>query len=361
MNSLRRSLVLLLVAAGSLRAAAQAPQDALNAVRTRTEITEEDRTLIRQFITERVGPAVGADPAAAREAQRALRTAYVGSDAFKQAYAVACVEVLGAAYKKADVAAAAGLLTTLHTLNAVQTQAAFVEALQDDRVGVRAAAAVGLRGLRGALTKADPQVFAGVMAALKTAGAKEKSRDTLRTVYAALDYTDVAGAPDPRAGAEAIVSLLEERGKLYAAGREIAAFGADDVALGIVERLVRSLTDDQRRRLIPVTATMMRFGIEEYTSPVRKLYDVRDGSGNRTTVEHRNAVERLVLVGEAVLRGLLSPKEPVPNVLESMKKLDTTQMKVQWAKWNDLLKTAVGQDFGLRDEEEPEAKPGDGG
>ena len=57
---------------------------------------------------------------------------------------------------------------------------------------------------------------------------------------------------------------------------------------------------------------------------------------------------------ERLLTALLSPKK-APNVLDGMRKLNKPEMRLQWNGWNELLKTAVNQDFTLVEAAEGEA------
>jgi hypothetical protein len=332
---------------------AQLPQDALSALRAKTDLTDDERNQIRGFVADRVGELVGPDAALAREAGSVLRAGYAGSAPFKQAYAAACVGVFGSAFPKADVAPAARLLTILSTLNVVEARSVFFEALQDERVGIRAAAALGLRALRPKLAQAGGEVFMSTLATLRDAAKKERARDTLRAIYAALNFAEIPSPPDLKPVAAALLDVLEERAKPYAARQDVPAVGADDAGLAVAEKMVRALSDDERRRLTVATATLVRRAIEEYTASDKKtvLAQVRDTDSSEL-VEYRNAMERLVLFGERLLVALQSPAKP-PSVLEPMKKGDKAGMKLQWKAWGDLLKPTVGQDFPLVETPEP--------
>jgi len=122
----------------------------------------------------------------------------------------------------------------------------------------------------------------------------------------------------------------------------------------LAEKHIKSLSDDEKKRLTTATAAMVRFAIEEYRSPVKKLYEVTDKASNRPQVEYRDAVERLVLVGERLLGTLLGPK-PAPAVMDAMRKRDRAGMKLEWEKWGALLRTAVNDEFTLQETPEPEA------
>ncbi|MCK4340458.1 MAG: hypothetical protein KAY37_01885 [Phycisphaerae bacterium] len=338
---------------------AQSPEDALSEIRARPQISDEDRNLIRTFITERVTEITGENPEPARTATKTLRDGFTGSNEFKKAYANICIQVLGPACREAELVPATYLLTVLNTLNVPEARALLIEALRDKRVGVRAAAAIGLRNLRPKLAQAGGQNYTATLNALKEAGKKEKSRATLRSIYSALDYSAVPRTPDLKPDVAALLELLETRAGLYLSEQEVPALGADDLGLKVGERLLNTMTRDDRNRLTVVAATMMKYALEKYTSPARKLYEVRDKSGNRQLIEYRNAMERLVLVGEKLLVALLLP-EKAPEVMTPMRKLDGSQMKLAWQEWVKLLQDKVKQDFSLVEPPESEAGEAEG-
>lgn len=345
------TLITLLPAATALHA--QTATDALAALRTKTELTDEDRAQIRTFVTERVGELLGSDATASRAAGAALRSGYTGNELFKQAYLAACSDIFGSAAKKAELEPATRLLTVLGTFNALEAHPVLLEALQDERVGVRAAAAIGLRSLRPKIAAAAP-AYGTVVNALREAGKKERSRDTLRSIYGALAYADLPTPPDLKPAQTALLELLEGRARLYAARGDVPALGADDAGLALAEKQLKNLSDDEKKRLTTSTAAMVRYAVEEYRSPAKKLYEVTDKATNRTQVENRDAVERLVLVGERLLGALLGPKQ-APAVMDAMRKRDRAGMKLEWEKWGTLLQAAVNDGFPLR--ENPDAEP----
>lgn len=354
------SLLMLAAVASPLRAQAQ-PADSMAALGAKTDLNDEDRAQIRTFVTERVAKIAGTDAGAARAATDELRTAFAGSDAFLRNYAAACLEAVGSAYKKADTVAATRLLAVIDAFNVIEAQALLLEALQDDRVGVRAAGAIGLRTLRPKLAAAGADTVQKVLGALREAGKKEKSRDTLKTIYAALNFAELPSAPEPKANVAAVLDLLDARSRQYAAGT-VTALGADDTGLRIAQALLRNMDDAERQRLTVAVATMMKYAIEEYASPATKLSDVRDKTSSRELIETRNALERLIVGGEELLAALLKP-EKAPTVAEQLKKLKMANMKVEWQNWVPLLQKAVNQDFALRelptaaDESAPEPTP----
>lgn len=333
---------------------AQDAPDPLAPLRARTEISDEDRAQIRTFISQQITEIIGTDQALARVATEALSGGYDGSDAYKRAYAAACTDLIGSAFKKAELVPASLLLSVLGGFQVADSRTVFIDALRDDRVGVRAAAAFALRRLQPPVAQAGGDAYAQVINALKTAGLREKSRDTLRGIYSALDFTKVPGRPDAKVAVTALLELLDARVKPYAAREEITAVGADDRGLTVARDLLPAMSGDERRRLTVITATMMRFALEEYMSPQKKLMELpEDASGEMLL--YRNSMERLVLVGEELLTALLSPAQR-PQVVEQMRRQDKPAMRLQWEQWNALLKAASDQDFTLLEQPEGEGE-----
>lgn len=351
--SIPRILVPLLLLAGLAGPlAAQEAEINLTPLKTKGDLTDEDKAQLRAFITKRLESVRGEDEVAAQQATNELRTTYDGSDGFKRAYLAVCLDLIATAYKKADLVPATRMLTVINTFNTADALPVLLEALQDDRVGIRAAAAVGLRTLREKLAAAGRDVTARALTGLKEAGKREKSRDTLKTIYGAMNYAELSAQPDAKGNIAALLELLEERAKQYAGG-DVRAVGADDAGLRIAQALVKSMDDAERKRLLVVTATMMKYAIEQYTSGDRRLSAVRTQGASRETIEFRNGVERLILVGEELLIPLLSP-EKAPTVAENMRKVKTPDMIVEWQKWVTLLQKATNQDFTVTAQPAPE-------
>jgi hypothetical protein len=361
MKDCRCLVAVFLLAWGVTALRAQATEDNLVPLHNLPEINDANRNIIRAFVGKRVAAVAADKSSAASPAVKELIKECGGTDkaaapgeAFKRAYVAACVEVIGAEFKNAEVVPATRLITVLNTFGAVEVRPVLIEALTDPRAGVRAAGAIGLRSLRDKLGAAGREAYDAVLAALKEAGKREKARDTLKEIYAALNYADVASSPDARANAAAVLELLDERAKQYAAG-QVQALGADDAGLRLAAALAKTLGDDERKRLTVAAGTMLKYALEQYTSGERKLSAVRDSTGNPQVVELRNDMERLVLVGEQLLVALLAPPAPVPAVADGMRKADATEMKNAWKRWVELLQKAVGQDFSLV--EVPESQP----
>jgi hypothetical protein len=344
-----------MVLLAAVTAWAQEPAADLTPLRTKAELTDEDRGQLRAFMTTRIAKILGPNTADARVAAEELRTSYDGSDGFKRAYAAVGLELMGPGIAKAELMPATHMLSILNTFNTIEAVPVLLDTLRDERVGVRAAAVVGLRALQPKIVAAGPDMYQRVLAALKEAGKVEKSRDTLKSIYAAMDFSELPNPPDPKPAAAALLELLEARAQEYAAG-EVHALGADDVGLRLSRALAGALDDNDRKRLTTVTATFMKYAVEQYVSPENRLSAVRDKSDNRAEVELRNGLERLVLVGEDVLAAQLKP-DKAPSVSEAMRKLNTTDMRLAWQDWVPLLQTAVNRDFTLQELPETAVEP----
>jgi hypothetical protein len=343
-----RTVLVILTLAGSAVAWAQAPapsSDPLAALKQKSDFTDDDRALLREFVAQRVADIVGSDPAAARQGAKALRQAAGGGEAYRKELAAVALPAIGAAVAKSELTPATQLIAIADTLNVIEARTVFVAALGDERVGVRAAAAVGLRHLRPRLGQGGPDAYQASLTALRDAAIKEKSREALRAMYQAMSYAGVTPAPaDARPSITALVDALEGRAKLYKPGDEVPALGAEEAAFQIIEA-ASGLTDEDKRRVAAATATVVRFALDMYLSAKHDLMAVKD-SDAAERVELRNNIERLVLLGERVLARVVSTQK-APTVLESLRKLDRPNTRLQWKAWVDLLKPLTNQDFTL--------------
>lgn len=321
---------------GSLALGQEAPEDALSDLRGAGAVTDEGRTQIRAFVVERVGAITRNDPALSGPAAEALRAAHAGPEGFQQAYAAVATEVINGAYQRAELVPATRLLAIATTFNNAVTQPMFTEALQDERVGVRAAAAVGLRSLRAQIAQTGGETFGNVVARLKAVGEREKSTKTLKTIYEALNYATLGAPPDREVAATAVLELLESRIRQYGGNaRQVPAAGADDAGLSVALAFRAQYDEAERRRLLDVTARMMKFAIEEYRSPEKKLHELDDNS-SQALRDYRDAMERIVLVGEQVLQTLLTPDTP-PEVMEQLEDKALAEAVNAWNAWAELL------------------------
>ncbi len=351
-----RTVLLMLVIAGAA-ALAQTPApapaaDPLAALKQKTDFTDDDRTALREFVTQRVAEMVGSDPTAARQASRVLRQSATGGEAYRQALAREAIPVIAAAVPKSEIAPAAQFVTFLDVLNVLDARTVFVGALADERVGVRAAAAVGLRHLRPKLGQASPEVIQSALSALRDAASKERSREALRAQYQAISFVGVTPAPaDGKPSNAALVDALEARAKLHIPASDVAALGAEDAAFPLVEAVAGSLSDDEKRRVAAATAGIIRYALDMYLSAKQDLMAVKDTDAAER-VELRNSMERLVLLGERVLAKVVPAPKP-PTVTESLRKLDRPNTRLQWKAWVDLLKSFTNQDFTLAESDSP--------
>jgi hypothetical protein len=110
--------------------------------------------------------------------------------------------------------------------------------------------------------------------------------------------------------------------------------------------MVEALDERQRTRLLTITATMVKYAVEQYRSPAQKLYEVRDKVSSRSKIALRNAMERLVLHGERVLEAVVSPAQS-PELMDAMRELNRAEMKLRWNKWARELQNRLNRDFSI--------------
>ena len=219
--------------------------------------------------------------------------------------------------------------------------ALLVEAIGDKRVPVRAAAAVGLRRLRGELATGEAATFTRVQQALAAAGAKETSAVVLKTIYEALDYTRAGALPDAQANATAVLNLLVGRGQQYAGGK-VSAEAADTPGLELAVKLLDRYNDEQKKRLLEAAARMLAYGVSRY---VDDLYQVDDKRSGPVRVALRNRFEQFIIAAENLLNVLAKPATP-PAVAKAMQESVADEKRINVAnamkKWSKLLADQFG-------------------
>jgi hypothetical protein len=344
-------------------AAQDQPQPTLATLQGKNTLSDEERNALAQWMNERIA-AVGAEEAApANEALALLRGEFKGTDAFKEAYAAALVASVRPAYKNAKLVPAARLITALNTLNDPDARGVLLEALQDQRAGVRMAAAVGLRNLRVRLALEGAGVFTETLTALRDAGKRETSSVTLKTIYQAMDYPAVVPSlPDRKANVAAVLDLLEARAEQYAA-HNVHAVGAETVGLKLASALRSAMDDGERKRLTIAVAKMLKYGVTRYTrgdSENRPLIKVEKGA-SKQTIELRNQTELLIEEAEKLLSELTSSKlKENKTIAYGMKtKGEAIDMIIAMNDWADILKRDVNLEFYMDEAQEP--APPDGG
>ena len=333
-------------------------QDVIERLQGKNVLSDEDTAALRAWVEQRVQALAAGDPAGSATAVKDLRGSYKGTPSFKEAYLTACAEVIGGAYKQAKRDAAARLIAVLNTLNEVPTYTVLTEALGDQRVPVRAAAAIGLRNLQSKLAAAGGNAFAESIAALRDAGKREESPVALQLIYRAMDYSGLGSSPDPKANAAAVLALLKSRGQQYGT-RNVKAVGADRVGLILAGKLSGQLDDDGRRRLAIATAKMLHYAVMRYTS---ELHKIQDKTSSPLQIALRNRVELFIEAAEELLVSLTQPTAP-PGVTRAMQEQPegekTISMKIAMNKWGDLIQERFQIDIHMEvtEDETPEETP----
>jgi hypothetical protein len=356
MMTVHRVLLTTIVASvGVLPLAAQEqPQPTLADLQGKNTLSDDERNALGQWMTERITAIGSEEPVPAAEALALLRGEFKGTDAFKEAYAAALIQSVQPAYKNAKLVPAARLITALNITNDPDARGVLLEALKDQRVGVRMAAVVGLRNLRVKLTLEGSPVFTETLNALRDAGKRETSRVTLKAIYQAMNYPAVVPSlPDAKANVAAVLDLLEARAQQYAA-REAPAEGAEATGLKLGGMLRPSMDDAERKRLTIAAAKMLKYAVTRYTGGDRPLFKVQKDASPQVK-ELRNQIELLIGEAEKLLLELVAPKEPpAPAIADAMKKAaDPIDMKIAMNKWGDILKEAVNLDFYMDEAEQP--------
>ena len=355
MSLLRCAVVLSLVwiiAAAPL--AALQPDDGLAELRAKATLTEIDRSAIQTWIGQRVVTIVGNDPAGAQQAFAQMRDGVRGTSDFQQVYVAGCIRSIASAYKKATLAPAARLIAILNVLNDLGSLDVLLEALQDDRTAIRAAAAVALRNLQPKLV-GNADLFGRTLNALRDVGQREASSKTLQLIYLAMDYSGSQAAADTKASATAVLTVLEERVKQLS-DQNVRAEGADYVGLQVAGRLRAGRDETVRRRYTSILGQMLQYGVRRYTAGGKDaLIGVDSKTGSADLISLRNNIELLIVESEQQLKRILSP-DNAPEITEKMKEADGTNMVNEMNRWAALLRGSTGLDLSMQGLPEEEAK-----
>lgn len=350
----RLALATVIALAVALPAMAQdqpGQEDAIEQLQGKSVLTDEDQAALRAWVAQRVQTIATGEDAA--QAVKEWRESWKGTDSFKETFAAASIEAIGAAYKQAKRDSAARLIALLNTLNEVSAHPLLIEALGDERVPVRTAAVIGLRNLQAKLAGAGGTAFADCTAALSEAGKRETSPVTLQLIYRAIDYTALSSPPDPKVSAAALLELLAARGEQYGA-RGVKAEGADRPGLELAAKLAGQLDEQGRQRLVVASAKMLHHAVTRYTS---ELHKIDDKTSSPLRIALRNRIELFIAAAEALLTQSTNPDQP-PTVAKAMQEKEqaekTVSMKIEMNKWGDLLQERFQLDVRMDDTEDAE-------
>lgn len=351
--------ILLVLATAAPLAAQDTPEqpEVIEQLQGKGVLADEDAAALRTWVTQQVQTLSADDPAVGATAARDLRTSYKGTPAFREAYVTACTEVIETAYKRARRDAAARLIAVLNALNEPAIRPVLIEALGDERVPVRAAAAIGLRNLQPKLAGAGGDAMANTIAALREAGKREESPVVLQLIYRALDFGSTPS--DPKAIVAALLELLEARGAQYGT-RNVKAEAADRVGLELAGRLSGQLDEDGRRRLAIATAKMLHYAVTRYAG---ELHKIDDKTSSPLQVALRNRMELFVEASEELLSSLTDPpasEDFVTVTVEMQERVQeekATYMKIAMNEWATLLRQRLQLDLQEVEVAETEAAP----
>jgi len=315
--------------------------DTLAALKARTSFTDEDRQKLNAWTEKQVTALVdGAAGAAAT-----LRTTEGGTDAFREAYGVALSAAVASRYKEAAEGPAAQLLAVLSAADTIDAHRIFIEGLRDERISVRAAAAIGLRTLQRRISAAGGAYFTDAMEGLRAAMKKEASPVALRLMYGAMDYRNSGATPaDPKLTVSVLLDVLESRVDAYQkeTGR---AFAADGPGLALATSLAGQMGDGEKSRLAKAAAGILRGAVSAYTTEYFQLDARRD---SELLVRTRNALEALIAEAEKALVAALGlGSKPHPKLVAAMETGDKIKTYHAMNEWADLLKEAGLGDFGI--------------
>lgn len=329
---------------------------------TKPSLSEDEKAQLKAWIVERVDKIVNqsrddhASTAAAATAAADLRKERPSATpGFREVYVALCVEVMSPVYKGAKMVASAQLVTILAGLREMAASKVLLEALGHEQPAVRAAAASGLRGLRAKLAAAGAPVLNEALAALREAGRRESSQVALKAIYGAMNVREaVQSHPDPKRNATDLLDLLEARSEQYAS-KKVKGEGAEVLGLAVMNGYVSNLGDAEKDRLVIAAARMMLHAVQRY---VDELSDVHDKTSAPLLVEARNNAELLIEGCEKLLKELIKPAAPAPDLTRELRASEKdegekrTKLRQEMAKWSQVLSTKTNQKFELDEDGE---------
>jgi hypothetical protein len=261
---------------------------------------------------------------------------------FKEAYASEFATIVSERLGRADRASSAQMIALVGSLAHPSAHDLLLTALEDERAGVRAAAAAGLRRMQPQLVQKGADAVEATTEALRLAASTEVSTVTLGLMYRALDYNTLQAPPASELYVTPLVELLVTRAERYAAGG-VNAWGADRIGLAAARRLRGQMTEEQQDEAIVAAALVHRAAILRYADG---LDEVHDNAAGRHSIALRNRTERLIYSSEKLLETFLDiEREPDKFSFFERRTRDTVRMMI---KFNDLcerIETRTGRDL----------------
>lgn len=325
-------------------AIAQIAEPPLAPLRAKDTLTEEDRKALRTWMSERVNAITSGDVLAGQTAVNQVRQVVEAESTtgFSEAFETVAITAVRGSYRNAELRQAAQLVGLLNLVNATDASAVFVEALQDQRAAVRAAAAAGIRNIRAKLAQAGGDYITRSVNALREAGTRETSTETLRLIYLALDFSDL---PAASAAKEGFLAVMDARARQYANPESVRGAFADSTAMKVGERYLPRMSDGERQRFARAAARMLRYGVQRYTGAdgLGKLSPDVQSSRLRT---QRKSIERLITHAEDALVKAMAPQDP-PAVREQMQQAQLVNMRIGMNEWAKIVREPLGIDVAL--------------
>jgi hypothetical protein len=334
------SLIVLAPAAIGQTAAGQDTLGPIAALRELDSLNDEQNRTVRAWVDQHMMQLSGDDALQAATAVSNLRTAAsTAKPAFRETFVSACTEAARDRYKSAGLQPAARMLALLASLNEASTTPVLIEALKDERVAVRTAAAVGLRNVRPKVALAGGSYFTESVAGLREAGKKETSAPTL-------NYGETGTPPDARAVVAALLEILDGRAELYNKG-EVQGESAEIAGIRTVAATAKLMNEDEKKRAIAAGGKVLKGAALLY---IRDYINVKDAGSSPQMVEQRDACEALVELTEKLLLDLTRAKiDAKSTVTVGMKSGDDVKMRTALGEWVNVLDKAVGLKLTIED------------
>ncbi len=346
--------------------------DAAAALRGKDVLNAQDKTLLRQWITDHVAALQAA--AKANDLKKLAMTkrnmveaaskdgASPATPGFRVTYADLCAAVFqpylgirtGA---KVDPRVSLYLAQVLASVRQVSSLDTLLAALNSQYAGVRLCAAKAIRDMRNDIVATQAKQVNSIINTLQQAGAKEGDPATAQMLYEAVDFRSQAPTSTEQV-IDAMIEMLKGREQLYS-NDLVSSFYPDAYAMNVLQDV--NLPEAAKRKAVPVVLGILEGAADRWVSVAREDEGVPVEAENpydAASVRDWHLRYQLAYVtqeAESLLAklGTVPGSAHVPDMAKLMSNLSTAeQVNAAADTWAQLMQpkaaaTAPGADSGF--------------
>ncbi len=279
----------LAVSTGIARGQDVSLDDALDAMRQRTEIGASDQATIADWVKKRMNMFSGFTTF--RERFKARYTHERNSQTFRVQFATQTAQVAAQRFASPDLTpeTALSVAQVLVDMNAAETLPGLLAGLESSDAGVRYLCAKGLIGIKSAVA-GDGTGLNQTIQALRKAGLAESDPVVLGRIYEALDHPDQVAAVF-----DTYLALFDGR-LTVRRGQAAVADGAEIYAYEFFRTpgVVGSLNAEQKSQVVARIAVFLRMDAQRYNTADLRFAEI-------------DKIERMLDGAEEILVGLAVP------------------------------------------------------